>query len=244
MEFISPEGLRLDGRRPLELRQLNAEMGVVDKADGSAMFEMGNTKAIAVVYGPREVKNRSQQLHDQALVRCEYSMAAFSTGERRKRPKGDRRATELSLVIRQTMEAAILTHLMPRSQIDIFVHVLQADGGTRACCINAATLALADAGIPMQDLVASCAAGYLNVTPILDLNYLEDSGGGPDLTVALFPKLDKISLLQMDSKLPMDVFEKVMNLASEGAKAVADFIREKLMDNTKQLVYARGPFTH
>jgi exosome complex component RRP41 len=130
---------------------------------------------------------------------------------------------------------------MPRSQIDIFVQVLQADGGVKACCINAASMALADAAIPMQDLITSCAAGYLNVTPILDLNYTEESGGGPDLTVALFPKLDKISLLQMDSKLPMDVCEKVMNLASEGAKTVAEFIREKLMDNTRQLVYARGP---
>ncbi|KAL2632448.1 hypothetical protein R1flu_017134 [Riccia fluitans] len=240
MDFISPEGLRLDGRRPLELRQLQAEIGVVEKADGSATFEMGNTKVIAVVYGPREVQSRSQQQHDQALVRCEYSMASFSTGDRRRRGKGDRRATELSLVIRQTMEAAILTNLLPRSQIDIFVQVLQADGGTRACCINAATLALADAGIPMRDIVASCAAGYLNSTPILDLNYLEDSGGGPDLTVALFPKLDKVSLLQMDSKIPLDVFEKVMNLASEGAKAVAQFIREKLMENTKQLVLAKG----
>uniref|UniRef100_A0A7N1A7J9 Exoribonuclease phosphorolytic domain-containing protein n=1 Tax=Kalanchoe fedtschenkoi TaxID=63787 RepID=A0A7N1A7J9_KALFE len=72
-----------------------------------------------------------------------------------------RRSTEISLVIRQTMEACILTHLMPRSQIGIFVQVLQADGGTRSACINAATLALNDAGIPMSD------AGYLNNTPLL-----------------------------------------------------------------------------
>ncbi|CAA2954496.1 exosome complex component RRP41 homolog [Olea europaea subsp. europaea] len=55
MEYVSPEGLRLDGRRPTEMRQLRAEVGVVAKADGSASFEMGNTKVIAAVYGPREV---------------------------------------------------------------------------------------------------------------------------------------------------------------------------------------------
>ncbi|KAH9728711.1 exosome complex component rrp41 [Citrus sinensis] len=170
MEFVSPEGLRLDGRRPTEMRQLRAEIGNVAKADGSAVFEMGNTKVIAAVYGPRE-------------VRCEYSMASFSTGDRMRKPKGDRRSTEISLVIRQTMEACILTHLMPRSQIDIFVQVLQADGGTRSACINAATLALQDAGIPMRDIVTSCSAGYLNSTPLLDLNYVEDSAGGPDVTV-------------------------------------------------------------
>nr|GMC58337.1 exosome complex component RRP41 homolog [Ipomoea batatas]GMC68517.1 exosome complex component RRP41 homolog [Ipomoea batatas] len=167
MEYVSPEGLRLDGRRPLEMRQLRAEIGAVARADGSAVFEMGNTKVIAAVYGPREVQNRSQQINDQALVRCEYSMANFSTGDRMRKPKGDRRSTEISLVIRQTMEACILTHLMPRSQIDIFVQVIQADGGTRSACINAATLALADAGIPMRDIVTSCSAGYLNSTPLL-----------------------------------------------------------------------------
>ncbi|RVX10042.1 Exosome complex component RRP41-like [Vitis vinifera] len=229
------------------MRQIRGEIGAVAKADGSAFFEMGNTKVIAAVYGPREgfgkdgethsywsensrvnykVENRSQQISDQALVRCEYTMANFSTGDRMRKPKGDRRSTEISLVIRQTMEACILTHLMPRSQIDIFVQVLQADGGTRSACINAATLALADAGIPMRDLVTSCSAGYLNSTPLLDLNYVEDSAGGPDVTVGILPKLDKVTLLQMDAKLPMDIFENVMQLAIEGCKAIANYIRE------------------
>ncbi|EXC22513.1 Exosome complex component [Morus notabilis] len=213
MEFVNPEGLRLDGRRPTELRQIRAELGAVAKADGSAVFEMGNTKVIAAVYGPRE-------------VRFEYSMANFSTGDRMRRPKGDRRSTEISLVLRQTMEACIMTHLMPRSQIDIFVQVLQADGGTRSACINAASLALADAGIPMRDLVTSCSAGYLNSTPLLDLNYVEDSAGGADVTVGIFPKLDKVTLLQMDAKLPLDIFENVMQLATEGCKAIATELRE------------------
>ncbi|GKU96726.1 hypothetical protein SLEP1_g9930 [Rubroshorea leprosula] len=240
MEYVSHDGLRIDGRRPTEMRQLRAQIGNVSKADGSAVFEMGNTKVIAAVYGPREVQNKSQQISDHALVRCEYSMANFSTGDRMRKPKGDRRSTEISLVIRQTMEACILTHLMPRSQIDIFVQVLQADGGTRSACINAATLALADAGIPMRDIVTSCSAGYLNSTPLLDLNYTEDSAGGPDVTVGILPKLDQVTLLQMDAKLPVDIFENVMQLAIEGCKAIENYIREVLLENTKQLEYRRG----
>ncbi|KAK0585778.1 hypothetical protein LWI29_033924 [Acer saccharum] len=220
MEFVSPEGLRLDGRHPTEMRQLRAEIGVVSKADGSAMFEMGNTKVIAAVYGPREVQNKGQQINDHALVRCEYSMANFS---RRSLEKAKGRSIEISLVIRQSMEACIMTDLMPRSQIDIFVQVLQADGGTRSACINAATLALADAGIPMCDLVTSCSAGYLNSTPLLDLNYIEDSAGGTDVTVGILPTLEK-----MDAKLPTHIFEDVMQLATEGCKAIANYIREKI----------------
>lgn len=89
-EYVSPEGLRLDGRRPHEMRHMHAVVGVVPSADGSALFHMGNTKVMAVVYGPHEVSNRTHQLHDRALVRCEYSMATFSTGERRRRGKTDR----------------------------------------------------------------------------------------------------------------------------------------------------------
>uniref|UniRef100_K7KH23 Exoribonuclease phosphorolytic domain-containing protein n=1 Tax=Glycine max TaxID=3847 RepID=K7KH23_SOYBN len=78
MEYVSPEGLRLD------------EIGAVSKADGSSIFEMGNTEVTAAVYGPREVQNRSQQISSHALVRCEYSLANFSTGDRMRKSKGDR----------------------------------------------------------------------------------------------------------------------------------------------------------
>ena len=123
LEILSPEGLRLDGRRPHELRKIVCRMGVFKQADGSAYIEMGNTKALATVYGPHEVTNKSKILHDRVLVNCQFSMATFSTGERKKRPRGDRRSTETSMLIRRTFEAAILTQLYPRSQIDIYVQV-------------------------------------------------------------------------------------------------------------------------
>lgn len=80
------------------------------------------------------------------------------------------------------------------------LQVLQADGGTRCCAINAAMLALSDAGVPLRDMVAACAAGYLDGHALLDLNYMEDSGGGPDLSIALHTNLDQLNLVQMDSR--------------------------------------------
>lgn len=157
-------------------------------------------QVIAAVYGPREVTNRAQADTNKAIVRCEYSMASFSTGERRRRGKSDRRSTEISMAIGNTMEQNILTELLPRTQIDIYLQVIQADGGTRCAAINAAFLALADAGVPMRDSLAACAAGYLEETAILDLNYTEDAGGGPDVAVALQTGLDEVLLLQADNK--------------------------------------------
>ncbi|KAL6756870.1 ribosomal protein S5 domain 2-type protein [Haematococcus lacustris] len=240
MEFVSPEGLRQDGRRPKELRRLACQLDVLQSADGSAIFEMGNTKVMAAVFGPREVEMRGQQLADRALVNCEYSMAAFSTGERRKRGKTDRRSTEISRVIKAALEQTIMVELLPRSQISIYLQVLQADGGTRCAAINAAVLALAAAGVPMRDLAASCAAGYLESTPLLDLNFSEDSGGGPDMAVALHPATGRLVLLQMDSRLPLATFESVLVLAQDGCRAVAGFMREQLLAHTQRLGMARG----
>ncbi|GLC38187.1 Exosome complex component rrp41 [Pleodorina starrii] len=243
MEYVSPEGLRVDGRRPRELRRINCQLDVLSSADGSAIFEMGNTKVLAAVFGPHAVTKRSDLKEDAAVVVCEYSMAAFSTGERRRRGKGDRRSTELSMVIRNTLEQAILTELMPRSQIDVYVQVLQADGGTRCAAINAAVLALSAAGVPLRDLVASVAAGHLDGTPLLDLNFAEDSGGGPDLAVALAPRLGQLVLVQMDSRLPVDTFQAVLDLARDGCRTISGVMREALLEHTKRLAVARGMVT-
>ena len=133
----------------------------------------GNTKVLAAVHGPRECRRPSERLEDCLLIKCEVSMAAFSTGERRRRTKGDRRTNELSTFVRGCLETCVSTELMARSQLDVTIQVLQADGGVRAAAINAAVLAIIDAGIPMKDTMAACSAGFLDDTALLDLNYME-----------------------------------------------------------------------
>jgi exosome complex component RRP41 len=78
---------------------------------------------LAAVYGPREPRQRAGGETSEVKVNCQYSMAVFSTSERKKRPRGDRKSQEMSQHLRQTFEAAIKTELYPRSQIDIFVEV-------------------------------------------------------------------------------------------------------------------------
>jgi exosome complex component RRP41 len=79
------------------------------------------------------------------------------------------RGAEIALIIKQTFETVVLTTLAPRSQIDIYINVLQSDGGIKSAAINAATLALIDAGVPMTDFVCSCAAGFIDGTTILGI---------------------------------------------------------------------------
>ncbi|VVC86876.1 unnamed protein product [Leptidea sinapis] len=124
-DLLSAQGLRLDGRRPNELRRIRCKLGVFTQPDGSAYLEQGNTKVIAAVYGPHQA-SKSKMSTDGVVVNCQYSMATFSTGERKNRPHGDRKSQEMSMHLRQALSAAIKTELYPRSQIDIYVQVLQA----------------------------------------------------------------------------------------------------------------------
>lgn len=240
MEFVSPEGLRLDGRRPKELRRLQAEIGCLANANGSATFEMGNTKVTAAVYGPHEVSNRADMLHDRALLCCEVAAAAFSSGERRKRAGGDRRTAEITRAVKGTLEQTIISELLPRCQIDVFIQILVSDGSATAACINAAMLAFANAGIPLRDMVAACTVGYLESTPLLDVNHIEETGDGAVLTLASHPNRDLLPLLQLDEKLPMETLEQVMDLANDGTKAVSQWLRGQLLQHVQQLAVCRN----
>src|SRR3989337_505792 len=167
--LIDENGRRTDGRTADELREIKINVGVVKNADGSAFIEFGKNKIVAAVYGPREVHPKHMALPDRCVLRCRYHMVPFST-DTRKHPAPSRREVEISKVIRESLEPSLILSDYPRAVIDEFVEVLQADGGSRCAGIAAASVALADAGINMRDLVSACAAGRLSATIVLDIN--------------------------------------------------------------------------
>jgi exosome complex component RRP41 len=226
-KLIDEKGIRTDGRKANDVRPVKIEVGVLGNADGSAYIEMGKNKILAAVYGPREIHPKHQALPDRAALRCRYHMAPFSVQER-KSPAPSRREQELSKVIRESLEPSIFSEYYPRTAIDLFIEVLQADGGTRCAGIAVASLALADAGIPMRDLVSACAAGKIDGQLVLDLNDVEDKGGEADMPVAYMPNQNAITLLQMDGMLTGEEFETVLNMGLEGCKQISLLQKEAL----------------
>ena len=226
-KLIDKKGLRLDGRKPDELRAIKIEVGVLSNADGSAYIEQGKNKILAAVYGPKELHPKHLALPDRMVLRCRYHMAPFSVQER-KSPAPSRREIELSKVIRESLEPSIFLEYYPRTGIDVFVEVLQADGSTRCASITAASLAIADAGIPMRDLVVACSAGKIDSTIVLDLMDTEDKMGSADVPVALMPNLNAVTLLQMDGILTSEEFDKALNLALEGCRKIYVMQKEVL----------------
>jgi len=226
-KLIGDDGLRLDGRTWDQLRPIKLEVGVLKNADGSAYIEWGKNKIMAAVYGPKEVHPKHQVLPDRALVRTRYHMAPFSVDER-KNPAPSRREIEISKVIREALEPAVIVEDYPRTAIEVWVEVLQSDGGSRVAGITASSLALADAGINLRDLVVGCSCGIIDGQVVADLDDTEDKEGSGDMPVAIMPNLDRVTLLQVDGIYSKDQFQKAFELAIQKGREVYEMQRAAL----------------
>ncbi|MEM0194912.1 MAG: exosome complex exonuclease Rrp41 [Thermoplasmatales archaeon] len=228
MKLINEDGLRIDGRKFNELRPIRIEAGILNRADGSAYIEWGGNKILVAVYGPREAFPKHTQNPSKAVINARYNMAAFSVDER-KRPGPDRRAIEISKIVGEALEYAIFTEQFPRTSIDVYIEVLQADAGTRIAGLTAASVALVDAGIPMKDMVVGCAAGKIEGHVVLDLNKEEDNYGEADLPVAIIPRTQEMVLLQMDGHMTKDELKEALEMSKKAALYISNLQREALL---------------
>lgn len=238
-KLIDENGIRTDGRRWDELRPLKMEVGVVKNADGSALIEWGKNKIIAAVYGPKEMHPKHLELADRAFLKCRYHMAPFSVDER-KNPAPSRREIEISKVIREALQPALFLEDYPRTAIQVYVEVLQSDGGSRVAGITAGALALADAGINMRDLVVGCAVGKVDGKIVMDLNDTEDKEGSGDMPYAFMPNLNQVTLLQLDGLFSHEEFKQALDLAKAGGLIVYKMQRDALL---KKYFSGEGPET-
>ena len=226
--MLIKDGIRMDGRKPDELRPIKIEAGVLHRAQGSCYLEWGGNKVMAAVYGPREAIPRHIQHPLKAVINARYNMVPFSVSDR-KRPGPDRRSVEISKVTSEALEHVVFTGLFPRTMIDVCIEVLGAEAGTRCAGLTAAAVALADAGIPMRDLPVACAAGKIDGTVVLDLAGDEDCEGEADMPVAIAPRTEEILLMQMDGHMTYQEFEEALELALKGCREVSKLQKEALL---------------
>jgi exosome complex component RRP41 len=221
--------MRNDGRDLEDLREMEMKLDVVERATGSASAKFGNTEALAAVYGPKELYPRFLQQSTTGVLRCRYNMAPFSVDDR-KAPGHDRRSIELSKVIRLAFEPTIFLEEYPKSGILMFIEMIQADGSTRVTGINALSMALAAAGIPMRDLVTACSVGKFNDTLGVDLNGEEDCDGQADVAIAMMPSKNLVTLLQMDGILSKEEFVKLLDMAKRSCEKIYEMQKKTLKE--------------
>ncbi|KAM0802031.1 ribosomal protein S5 domain 2-type protein [Usnea florida] len=145
-------------------------------------------------------------------------------------PAEDRRTTEMQNTIASAFQSTLFTHLYPHSAITISLHVLSQDGSLLAACINAATLALIDAGVPMSDYIVACTSGLTppnsgteSSDPLLDLNGMEEQEL-PWLTVGTLGAGERVSVLVMESRVQVGRLEGMLAVGVDGCKQVREIL--------------------
>ena len=224
------EKFKRKDRKNDELRPMEAKAGVIPNAVGSAYFKIGKTSAYAAVYGPRSLYPKFKQDPEKGLLRCHYNMMPFSGTGNRVRPGQNRRAKEISMVTENALKPVLSFEDFPNSVVDVFIEIPAADAGTRCAGICAASIALADAGFTMKELVSAISVGKVNDTAIVDLDYEEEAWDGEvaDIPIAMQPSTGEVSLLQMDGVVSKEQLAEAISLAQDACKKINEVQREAL----------------
>jgi len=226
---------RENGRGFNETRTIEAKAGVIKKADGSAYFKIGKTAAYAAVYGPREMHPKHMQDPKTGVLRCNYSMMPFSTDERCK-PGPSRRSKEISMVSTKAILPVVNLVDYPNAVVDVFIELTETDAGSRCAGICAASIALADAGITMKDMVAAVSCGVIDHQIAVDLDGSEEHLNDldvADIPIAMVPSTEEITLLQMDGKVSKEELLQAIENVKPVLKKIAEVQRKALKDRYK-----------
>jgi len=191
--------MRPSGRRPDELRSLSITRGYTMHAEGSVLVAFGNTRVLCTASVEESVPGFLKG-KGQGWVTAEYGMLPRSTHTRtaREAAKGKQsgRTQEIQRLIGRSLRAITDLGALGERQITLDCDVLQADGGTRCASITGACVALHEAcnklvaagklaTSPMRDFVAAVSVGIFEGTPVLDLDYDEDSTCDTDMNVVM-----------------------------------------------------------
>jgi exosome complex component RRP41 len=214
---------RSDGRKFDEVRPIKAKVGVVPSADGSASFETGGTKAIAVVRGPRMLHPQHMQNPRKGILRVDYGMMPFSVWDRI-RPGPSRRSQEINKVIEWALSQCVDLEAFPSTVVDVLIQIPQADAGTRVAGINAAVMALAHAGIPMKQMASALAAGKIDKTIVADVDKEEEDykegEGSTDIPLCFMSRTGEISLLQLDGKISTSELKEAIAMSRKACEDI------------------------
>ena len=191
--------MRPSGRTPDQLREISFERNYTCHAEGAVLVSFGNTKVLCTATVeeriPPWLKGKGK-----GWVTAEYGMLPRSTNSRMRREaaggKQGGRTVEIQRLIGRSMRAGIDLEALGERQITLDCDVIQADGGTRTASISGAFVAMQDAinkliadgtlkESPLHGMIGSVSVGIYNGTPVLDLDYAEDSNAETDMNVVM-----------------------------------------------------------
>lgn len=238
--------MRIDSRQNDQLREIKITRGYTKYAEGSVLIEFGDTKVICTATVEENVPPFRK---DSGLgwVTAEYAMLPRATQRRNQRDisklRLNNRSSEIQRLIGRALRSAVDFTALGERTVTIDCDVIQADGGTRTASITGGFIAMAEAMIalknkgliaklPFDSFVAAVSVGVVGDTPMLDLNYVEDSGAKVDMNVVMTEKGEFIELQGTGEDRPFkkEELDALIGLAQQGINQLIIKQKEALKD--------------
>ena len=237
-QWLKLLGLREDGRRMREHRTVDVNVGCARSVhvDGSCELRMGLTQVTAHVIGPREAPRRSDEAHDMGSLEVNVTVAPSAPIGARSQGSRERAGRELAGNVKRALSGALMLERYPRSQIAIELHVSVDDGGVLSCCCNAASVALVDAGIFLNDVTASCSVAFYLGQLVVDPTRNETRQTS-SLDVTVLPSFGTVTFFKINGEaLPFDDIEKLLEAAVAAASSVGERLADDMRDHVADKV--------
>ena len=229
---------RLGGRNPDELRHIDIIAGVAPNAEGSALIKMGNTHVLCTATVEEKVPGWMKG-RGSGWVTAEYAMLPRATKQRTQREavqgKQGGRTVEIQRLIGRSLRSVVNLKAIGERQIIVDCDVIQADGGTRCASITGGYVALAQAikklrddgrlsRDPLEAAVAAVSVGVVRGTPMLDIDYSEDSAADVDFNVVMTDRHAFVEIQGTAEKAPFthDTLTELLVLAGAGLDILFD----------------------
>ncbi|XP_045761990.1 exosome complex component MTR3 isoform X2 [Maniola jurtina] len=238
-ELIDANEHRKDGREIEEARTMYARSNMVSQAKGSSYIEMKKTKVVCSVFDPRETMHQNE-FSTLGQLFCEVKFAPFSCHHQRQPHVPDSEEKALSVALRKALEPTVCRHLFPNFQIDIFVYILENDGSCLAAAINAAGLALANAAVPMYDIITACSVAIIGDKMFVDPTQPEEHLAitSPDtktnhglITMSMLHELKQVADFRQIGSLDVDCVLKATDILEQECKKIVPKIQKILVKN-------------
>lgn len=235
--------MRLDGRRPTELRPLKMTPGYIKYPEGSVLIEVGETRVLCTASVEEKVPPFLRGAN-KGWVTAEYAMLPRATGVRTMRERGkiSGRSSEIQRLIGRALRSVVDLKALGERTVWIDCDVIQADGGTRTAAISGSFVALHLAlsklvvakslpEIPINDYLAATSVGIVGDELFLDLAYEEDSRAEVDMNVVMTGKGEIVEVQGTAEGAPFSrtTMDAMMDLAAKGVNEIVDYQKRILL---------------
>ncbi|KAM0952981.1 putative ribosomal protein S5 domain 2-type [Dioscorea sansibarensis] len=223
--FKEEDWIRSDARGFNQCRPAFLRTGAGNAASGSAYAEFGTTKVIVSVFGPRESK-KAMMYSDIGRLNCNVSFTTFSTPIRGQGLDNK----EYSSMLHKALEGAIILESFPKTTVDVFALVLESGGSDLPVIITCASLALADAGIMMYDLVSSVSVSCFGKNLVIDPTAEEEAFQDGSFMVTYMPSRKEVTQLTLTGEWSTAKINEAMELCLDACLKLADVMRSCLKE--------------